>query len=86
MVKPLTWAMLKERIEQMTEQEQQENVKVWGCEMPLRNEATLEKTDENMYYNDDFDGICYPESELEDYTPEECTLVAKKGTYYLDIE
>lgn len=85
-LQPLTWAMLKERIAQMTEQEQQQPVRVWGCDMPLKSEATLEKTDEDLYYNDDFEGICYPESELEDYKPEDCTLVITKGSYYLDIE
>ena len=85
-MKSLNWAMLKEKIEQMNEQEQQEPVRVWGEEISLKSEITLDRTNENMYYNDDFDGVCYPESELDDYKPEECTLVAKTGTYYLDID
>lgn len=85
-MKSLTWAMLKEKIEQMNEQEQQEPVRVWGEEISLKSEITLDRTNEDMYYNDDFDGVCYPESELDDYNPEECTLVAKTGTYYLDID
>lgn len=34
-MKSLTWAMLKEKIEQMNEQEQQEPVRVWGEERSL---------------------------------------------------
>lgn len=83
-MKYLTWAMLKERIEQMSEYEQQQPVMAWGDEMPLKKEIILCKTDEDMYFNDDFD-CCYPESELDDYAPEDCELVTKKGTYYLDI-
>lgn len=83
-MKPLTWAALKERIEKMTEQELQQPVRVWGEDMPIKN-AFWDKADEDMYFHDDFD-YCYPESELEDYTPEECILMAKKGTYYLYIE
>lgn len=34
-MKYLTWAMLKERIEQMSEDEQQQPVMAWGDETPL---------------------------------------------------
>lgn len=81
----LTWDMLKEHIEQMTEQKRNEPVRVWGDDISLRSKITLEITPENMYYNDDFDGVCYPESMLEDYSPDDCILVAKKGIYYLSI-
>lgn len=59
-MKLLTWAMLKEKIEQMNEQEQQEPVRVWGEDMPLKSEIILDRANENMYYNDDFDEVCYP--------------------------
>lgn len=86
MSKFLTWDMLKDKIEQMTEQERQRPVCVWGCDISIRKEIWLDKTHENMYYHDDFDGICYPESDLDDYDPKECCLVAAAGTYYLDID
>lgn len=43
-MKSLTWAMLKEKIEQMNEQEQQEPVRVWGEEISLKSEITLDRT------------------------------------------
>ena len=49
-MKSLTWSMLKEKIEQMNEQEQQEPVRVWGEEISLKSEITLDRTNENMYY------------------------------------
>ena len=42
-MKLLTWAMLKEKIEQMNEQEQQEPVRVWGEDMPLKSEIILDR-------------------------------------------
>lgn len=80
--KPLTWAKLKEKIEKMSEEELNENVKIWSEEIPLESECYLEKENEDLYYHEDFD-YCYPESELDNYTKEECVLVLEKGKYFL---
>lgn len=48
----------------MTEEEQQQEVAVWGENMNLMKDCSLEKTDEDMYYNSEWDYTC-EESELE---------------------
>ena len=37
----------------MTEEEQRQEVAVWGENMNLMKDCSLEKTDEDMYYNSD---------------------------------
>lgn len=81
----LTWKKLKERIEKMSEEEQNQSVKVWGDDTTLCKEVTFDVAEENLYWHDDFDYYCCLESELDSYTPEECTLVAEKGTHYLYV-
>ena len=48
----------------MTEEEQQQEVAVWGENMNLMKDCSLEKTDEDLYYNTEWDYTC-EESELE---------------------
>ena len=48
----------------MTEEEQRQEVAVWGENMNLMKDCSLEKTDEDMYYNSEWDYTC-EESELE---------------------
>lgn len=48
----------------MTEEEQQKEVAVWGENMNLMKDCSLEKTDEDLYYNTEWDYTC-EESELE---------------------
>lgn len=81
----MTWKELANKIHLMSPEEQEQMVYVWGEDMSLRTGNMLEKTDEDMYYNDDFDGVSYPESLLDDYKPEECELVCEKGTYYINL-
>lgn len=71
-MKPLTWAELKEKIETMPKEQLNENVKIWSEDIPLQQECYFETESEDLYFNEDFD-FCYPESELEDY---------KKGRLY----
>lgn len=39
----------------MTEEEQRQEVAVWGENMNLMKDCSLEKTDEDMYYNSEWD-------------------------------
>lgn len=48
----------------MTEEEQQQEVAVWGEYLNLMKDCSLEKTNENMYYNSEWD-YTREESELE---------------------
>lgn len=59
----MTWKELKDKISLMTEEEQQKEVAVWGENMNLMKDCSLEKTDEDMYYNSEWDYTC-EESEL----------------------
>lgn len=60
----MTWKELKDKISLMTEEEQRQEVAVWGENMNLMKDCSLEKTDEDMYYNSEWDYTC-EESELE---------------------
>ncbi len=48
----------------MTEEEQRQEVAVWGENMNLMKDCSLEKTNEDMYYNSEWD-YTLEESELE---------------------
>lgn len=43
----MTWKELSDRISRMTEEEQQQNVAVWGEDFSLRNDCCLMKTSED---------------------------------------
>ena len=61
----MTWKELKDKISLMTEEEQQQEVAVWGEDINLRNkDCSLEKTREAWYYQDEWD-YALEESELE---------------------
>lgn len=79
---PLTWKMLKERIEKMTEEEQNELVRVCIEDYPILSNLFLEKNSENWYYHDDFESAI-PESDLDSYKPEDCELFLEKGKYII---
>lgn len=49
----MTWKELKDKVSLMTEEEQQKEVAVWGENMNLMKDCSLEKTNEDMYYNSD---------------------------------
>lgn len=44
----MTWKELKDKISLMTEEEQRQEVAVWGENMNLMKDCSLEKTDEDM--------------------------------------
>lgn len=52
----MTWKELKDKISLMTEEEQRQEVAVWGENMNLMKDCSLEKTDEDMYYNSENEG------------------------------
>ena len=54
----MTWKELKDKISLMTEEEQQQEVAVWGEYLNLMKDCSLEKTNENMYYNSEWDYTC----------------------------
>lgn len=54
----MTWKELKDKISLMTEEEQRQEVAVWGENMNLMKDCSLEKTDEDMYYNSEWDYTC----------------------------
>lgn len=60
----MAWKGLKDKISLMTEEEQQQEVAVWGEYLNLMKDCSLEKTNENMYYNSEWD-YTLEESELE---------------------
>lgn len=62
----MTWKELKDKISLMTEEEQRQEVAVWGENMNLMKDCSLEKTDEDMYYNSEWD-YTREESELEPF-------------------
>lgn len=55
----MTWKELKDKISLMTEEEQRQEVAVWGENMNLMKDCSLEKTDEDMYYNSEWDRGVY---------------------------
>lgn len=82
----MTWKELKDKISHMTEEEQLQEVAVWGEDISIRNRCCLSKTHEAMYYSDDWDE-CYDESNLdpEDFKNPDIHKVCESGTYYIFI-
>ena len=62
----MTWKELKDKISLMTEEEQRQEVAVWGENMNLMKDCSLEKTNEDMYYNSEWD-YTREESEKEEF-------------------
>lgn len=80
----MTWKELKDKISLMTEEEQQQEVAVWGENMNLMKDCSLEKTDEDLYYNTEWDYTC-EESELEpeDKNDPDVHKVYEAGMHYI---
>ena len=68
----------------MTEEEQRQEVAVWGENMNLMKDCSLEKTDEDLYYNTEWDYTC-EESELEpeDKNDPDVHKVYEAGMHYI---
>ena len=80
----MTWKELKDKISLMTKEEQQQEVAVWGEYLNLMKDCSLEKTNENMYYNSEWD-YTLEESELEpeDKNDPDVHKVYEAGMYYI---
>lgn len=81
----MTWKELGERISKMTEEEQLQEVAIWGEDFTLRNQdCFLTKTDEALFFNDNWDET-YAESDLlpEDLNHPDTCKVCEKGMYYI---
>lgn len=46
----MTWKELKDKISLMTEEEQQQEVAVWGEYLNLMKDCSLEKTNESLWF------------------------------------
>lgn len=83
----MTWKELKDKISNMTEEEQQKEVAVWGEDITLHNKnCFLMKEPEAMYYSDNWDSVV-PESKLEpeDFYDPSAYKVSDAGLYYISI-
>lgn len=80
----MTWKELKDKISLMTEEEQRQEVAVWGENMNLMKDCSLEKTNEDMYYNSEWD-YTREESELkpEDKNDPDVHKVYEAGMHYI---
>lgn len=80
----MTWKELKDKISLMTEEEQQKEVAVWGENMNLMKDCSLEKTNEDMYYNSEWN-YTREESELEpeDKNDPDVHRVYEAGMHYI---
>ena len=80
----MTWKELKDKISLMTEEEQQQEVAVWGEYLNLMKDCSLEKTNENMYYNSEWDYTREEsELELEDKKNPDIYKIYEAGMYYI---
>jgi len=81
-MKYLSWKELAEKINSMSEEEQNKSVKVWGEDNPLSEEVLLENHNQDMCYDkEDFERGCDFRSNFDD----ECDLgvALEAGKYYL---
>lgn len=81
----MTWKELRDKISRMTEEEQQQEVAIWGEDFSLRNKnCVLTKTDKAVYYNIEWDESC-EEDELmpEDLEDPDTYKICEKGMYYI---
>ena len=79
----MTWKELKDKISLMTEEEQQQEVAVWGEYLNLMKDCSLEKTNENMYYSECDYTLEESELEPEDKNDPDVHRVYEAGMYYI---
>lgn len=79
----MTWRELKEKIEEMPEDQKDRPAIACGEETPI-TDVVLARFDEDMYANDEWDYV-EPDGNLSDEDKEDpgTRLVVEKGTYYL---
>ena len=80
----MTWKELSDKISSMTQEEQQQDVAIWGEDFCLRKHCALEKNSEDMFYNILWDE-CIPKSDLEDSDLDDPStkMVYEAGKYYI---
>lgn len=82
----MTWKELKNKIESMPAEVQDEEVRCIGEYMPIKL-AVLDKCDENIYFNPKWEEVYYEsnieEEELNDPYTE---MMARKGEYFMFID
>ena len=73
----MTWKELSDKISSMTQEEQQQDVAIWGEDFCLRKQCALEKNSEDMFY--------IPKSDLEDGDLDDPStkMVYEAGKYYI---
>ena len=81
-----TWNDLLVDISKLSNEERNSPVAVAGENTPFTCDVKFSRVPRNIYWHEDFGDECVYEDELEDIKPEDCTLVAKKGMLYLDID
>lgn len=80
----MTWKELKDKISLMTEEEQQKQVAVWGEDINLMKNCSLEKAREDLYYDSDWNNT-REESDLEPFEMNDSAIykVHRAGMYYI---
>ena len=81
-----TWNDLLADISKLSNEERNAPVAVAGENTPFTRDVKFSKVPRDIYWHEDFGDECVYEDELEDIKTEDCTLVAKKGTQYLNID
>lgn len=80
----MTYKELRDKISHMTEEEQQQEVAIWGEDFSLRKDCLLMKTDGAVYFSDGWDECCEEdELEPEDFENPDVYKVCEKGIYYI---
>ena len=83
--KALTWKDLADKISQMTPEEKNETVKVWGSELQICDDVVLTKESEDMCCDEEYpSGGCDVRSNFEEGT--ELYVALKANTYYLNAD
>ena len=72
----------------MSENEINLPAQAWGESYPLNKNISLEKTDDDMYYDLEYpDDGCFEKNQItDDDDMSRCEQIAKKGEYYINIE
>jgi len=83
-MKTITWKELKEKIEKLTEEQQNAKVLIWGESTPI-TEAFFDIASEKDCYADDWDfATCESDLEERDNESPGFELIVSKGTPYLN--
>lgn len=78
----MTWRELKELIDKMSPEEQENVVMIWSDNDCPRTAEYFKKVEKNIYC-DWWDSYCYDEDYIKSHPEEDVELVLEKGEYYL---